>query len=84
MRIRHTDGEYRWFLCRAVPLRDNRGKAVKWYGAATDIQERKRAEELQPSLAYTNRVSSIHGSRWLAELDFPQMAAPVAEASSRS
>jgi signal transduction histidine kinase len=59
MRIRRTDGEYRWFLCRAVPLRDKRGKVVKWYGAATDIQDRKRAEELQADLAHTNRVSTM-------------------------
>ena len=59
MRIRRTDGEYRWFLCRAVPLRDKRGKVVKWYGAATDIQDRKRAEQLQTDLAHTNRVSIL-------------------------
>jgi PAS domain S-box-containing protein len=59
MRIRRTDGEYRWFLCRAVPLRDKRGKVVKWYGAATDIQDRKGAEELQANLAHTNRVSIL-------------------------
>jgi len=59
MRIRRTDGEYRWFLSRAVPLRDKRGKVVKWYGAATDIQDRKRAEELQADLAHTNRVSTL-------------------------
>jgi PAS domain S-box-containing protein len=59
MRIRRTDGEYRWFLGRAVPLRDKRGKVMKWYGAATDIQDRKRAEELQAELAHTNRVSTM-------------------------
>jgi PAS domain S-box-containing protein len=59
MRIRRTDGEYRWFLGRAVPLRDKRGKVVKWYGAATDIQDRKRAEQLQADLAHTNRVSTM-------------------------
>jgi PAS domain S-box-containing protein len=59
MRIRRTDGEYRWFLSRAVPLRDKRGKIVKWYGAATDIQDRKRAEELQANLAHTNRLSIL-------------------------
>ena len=59
MRIRRVDGEYRWFLCRAVPLRDKRGKIVKWYGAATDIQDRRRAEELQAELAHTNRVSTM-------------------------
>jgi PAS domain S-box-containing protein len=59
MRFRRTDGEYRWFLTRAVPLRDKRGKVVKWYGVATDIQDRKRAEELQADLAHTNRVSIL-------------------------
>jgi signal transduction histidine kinase len=59
MRIRRIDGEYRWFLCRAVPMRDKRGKIVKWYGAATDIEDRKRAEQLQADLAHTNRVSML-------------------------
>jgi PAS domain S-box-containing protein len=59
MRIRRTDGEYRWFLSRAVPLLDKRGRVVKWYGAATDIQDRKRAEELQAGLAHMNRVSTM-------------------------
>jgi PAS domain S-box-containing protein len=59
MRIRRTDGVYRWFLCRCVPLRDKRGRVVKWYGAATDIEDRKRAEGLQAELAHTNRVSTM-------------------------
>jgi len=46
-------------LSRAVPLRDKRGKVVKWYGAATDIQDRKRAEQLQADLAHTNRISML-------------------------
>ena len=59
LRFRRTDGEYRWFLSRVVPLRDKGGKVVKWYGTATDIQDRKRAEELQADLAHTNRVSML-------------------------
>jgi PAS domain S-box-containing protein len=59
VRVRRTDGEYRWFLSRGVPLRDKRGKVVRWYGAATDIQDRKRAEQLQADLAHTNRVSML-------------------------
>jgi len=38
-------GEYRWFIYRAVPLRDEQGNIIRWYGTATDIQDRKRAEE---------------------------------------
>ncbi|WP_051979120.1 two-component regulator propeller domain-containing protein [Edaphobacter aggregans] len=56
---RGSDGVYRWFQTRARPLRDSRGKIVKWCAVATDIQDRKRAEELQAELAHTNRVSTL-------------------------
>src|SRR6266436_7677953 len=44
-RLRRFDGEYRWFLFQAEPLRDELGNIVKWYGSSTDIEDRKRAEE---------------------------------------
>jgi PAS domain S-box-containing protein len=44
-RLRRYDGEYRWFLFRADPLRDQSGNIVKWYGSSTEIEDRKRAEE---------------------------------------
>jgi PAS domain S-box-containing protein len=43
-RLRRFDGEYRWFLFQAEPLRDEAGNIVKWYGSSTDIEDRKRAE----------------------------------------
>ena len=43
---RAVDGEYRWFLVRAVPLQGERGNVLQWYGIATDIEDRKRAEAL--------------------------------------
>ena len=43
-RLRRHDGEYRWFLFRTNPLRDETGAIVKWYGVNTDIEDRKRAE----------------------------------------
>jgi PAS domain S-box-containing protein len=45
-RLRRCDGEYRWFLFRAEPLRDDLGEVIRWYGANTDIEDRKRAEAL--------------------------------------
>jgi len=44
-RFRRADGEYRLMLLRKVPLRDEAGSIVKWYGSATDIEDRKRAED---------------------------------------
>ena len=43
-RLRRFDGEYRWFWFQAEPLRDEAGNIVKWYGSATDIEDRKRTE----------------------------------------
>jgi PAS domain S-box-containing protein len=63
---RAADGQYRWFLSRAVPLRDHRGKILKWFGTSTDIEDRKRAEhereklrEMEADLAHVNRVSVL-------------------------
>jgi PAS domain S-box-containing protein len=44
-RARGANGEYRWFLARAEPLRDESGSIVRWYGTSTDIEDRKRATE---------------------------------------
>jgi PAS domain S-box-containing protein len=44
-RIRGKDGEYRWFLIRDNPLRDEQGSVLRWYGTRTDIEDRKQAEE---------------------------------------
>ncbi len=46
VRFRQANGNYRWFLSRAVPLRGERGDVVKWYATLTDIDDRKRAEML--------------------------------------
>jgi PAS domain S-box-containing protein len=43
-RLRRADGQYRWFLIRAVPLRDEKGNLVKWYGTTSDIEDLKRAD----------------------------------------
>ncbi|MBD2740234.1 PAS domain S-box protein [Coleofasciculus sp. FACHB-1120] len=40
-----TEGSYRWHLGRAVPVHDNEGKIVSWFGTNTDIDDHKRQEE---------------------------------------
>jgi PAS domain S-box-containing protein len=45
-RLRRADGVYRWFHVRTQPLRDRDGRVVRWYCFKTDIDDRKRAEEL--------------------------------------
>jgi PAS domain S-box-containing protein len=62
-RLRRFDGEYRWFSFQAVPLRDESGNIVKWYGSSTDIEERKQAEsalhDARTALAHASRVTML-------------------------
>jgi len=44
-RVRRRDGQYRWLLVQYNPLRDEGGNVIRWYATATDIEDRKRAEE---------------------------------------
>ena len=43
-RMRRCDGVYHWFLARAVPVCDNNGRVIRWYGTATDIEDTKHLE----------------------------------------
>jgi PAS domain S-box-containing protein len=70
-RLRRFDGEFRWFLFRTVPLRDETGKVFKWYGTNTDIEDRKRAEEALQESATNLRliVDTIPALVWCAMPD---------------
>jgi PAS domain S-box-containing protein len=43
-RVRRADGQYRWMIHQKIPLRDERGAILKWFGSSIDIEDRKRAE----------------------------------------
>jgi formate hydrogenlyase transcriptional activator len=62
-RVRRADGQYRWFLHRKVPLSDDRGTIIRWYGSSVDIDDRKRAEDaLQRSQFYLNEGQRLSNS----------------------
>ena len=72
-RVRRADGEYRWMLHRKVPLHDEQGRILKWYGSSVDVEDYKRAEEqlrrsaeeLQRSEAYlAERQRLAHLGSW--------------------
>ncbi len=57
-RARQYDGAYRWFITRALPLRDEQGKIIRWFGSRTDIQYQKELEkQLQKSNQHLHRLS---------------------------
>jgi PAS domain S-box-containing protein len=72
LRFRRADGQYRWHLQRGVPLRDELGRIVKWYGVLTDIEDRKRGEDkireqetaLRQMLDFTPQLIAVYGSNF--------------------
>jgi two-component system, NtrC family, sensor kinase len=54
--IRGKDGNYRWFLSRALPICDASGHIVRWFGTNTDITEQKQAEE---ALVKSERLAAM-------------------------
>ncbi len=73
LRLRRHDGAYRWFDNRGVPVRDEKGRIVRWYVLLTDIDERKRAEEAlrrsEMLLAEGQRLSLTGTYSWRVEAD---------------
>lgn len=57
-RFRGRDGLYRWFLGRALPVRDSSGTILRWVGTSTDVQGQKRAEEALKFLSQAGKVLS--------------------------
>ena len=66
-RLRRFDGEYRWFSFQAEPLRDEAGNIIKWYGSATDIEDRKLTEVALSESEQRFRDYAETASDWLWE-----------------
>ena len=60
-RLRRHDGQYRWTLGRALPIRDDTGAIVRWFGTCTDIHEQKEASEEREIIAQelSHRIKNI-------------------------
>lgn len=70
-RLRRFDGQYRWFLFSANPIRDESGSIIRWLGINTDIEDRKRAQE---ALAASERdlrfiINTIPTAAWTTRQD---------------
>ncbi|EAZ92652.1 PAS domain S-box protein [Crocosphaera chwakensis] len=66
--LRSKTGEYRWFLSRAIPIRDEQGKVLRWFGTNTDITELREAENAlrQSEERYRCLTESIPQLVWTA------------------
>lgn len=88
-RLRHRSGEYRWVLGRAMPMRDENGRIIRWMGTCTDIHEQKaqadRTEVLSRELSHRikNIFAVIAGLIGLSARRNPESRKFAAELQSR-
>jgi PAS domain S-box-containing protein len=70
VRIRSAAGEYRWFMLRMTPLRNDVGTIIRWCAAASDVEERRRAEQaLRRSEAYLEEAQRLsHTGSWAYDM----------------
>jgi formate hydrogenlyase transcriptional activator len=89
IRLLRHDGKFRWFLVRRNPLKDEQGRITRWFGTATDIEDRKQAEEklryenaaLREELGKTSMFEEVVGSSQVLEMVLAR-AAKVAPTDS--
>ena len=73
MRIRRADGEYRWHICRQLPLRNTVGQIESWVGTCTDIDDLSRIEnalrETETRLREAQRIAKLGSWNWEPQTD---------------
>ncbi|BBL75972.1 hypothetical protein MishRS11D_30700 [Methylomagnum ishizawai] len=74
-----VDGRYRWFLSRALPIRDGEGRTTLWFGTSTDITEQKEQQERIEHLAFHDVLTQLPNRAFFRE----RLAADLAQAERR-
>ncbi|MCU0552028.1 MAG: PAS domain-containing protein [Leptolyngbya sp. Prado105] len=81
--LRNQDGQYRWFLSRAIPIRDDQGTILRWFGTNTDITDRKNLEETLAAQAEELRQGNRLKDEFLAALSH-ELRTPLASDSRQA
>ena len=83
-RLRQADGGYRWYLGQALPQRDDAGRVVRWFGASTDVDDRKRHAETLERLVQERTAELMTANAALrAEVDERRRAEEGEAAAAR-
>ncbi|HEX2099351.1 MAG TPA: PAS domain S-box protein, partial [Candidatus Synoicihabitans sp.] len=78
--LRGRDGGYRWFLSRAVPIRDEHGRIQLWFGTSTDITDLRAAQDILRERTQTLELLNRVGNALVAELDLEKILQIVTNA----
>ena len=80
--LRGKEGQYRWFLTRAVPVRDASGQVTLWFGTNTDVTEQHATEAALREESRTLEVLNQTGAALAAELDLANIVQKVTDAAT--
>ena len=81
--IRGADGEYRWFLTRANPVRNRAGQLQRWFGTSTDVDQVKRAQEALRDETTILELLNRTGSALASTRDLQPLLQEVTDAATR-
>ena len=81
--IRGADGQYRWFLTRANPVRDRGGQLLRWFGTSTDVDQVKRAQEALRDETRVLELLNNTGAALASTLDLPALLQETVDAATR-
>ena len=81
--IRGADGQYRWFLTRANPVRDQGGQLLRWFGTSTDVDQVKRAQEALRDETRVLELLNNTGAALASTLDLPALLQETVDAATR-
>lgn len=66
--LQGNEDQYRWFLSRAIPIRDREGAVTRWFGTGTDITERREIEEEMKQIAHHDALTGLPNRRLFIEI----------------
>ncbi|WP_300759558.1 ATP-binding protein [Janthinobacterium sp.] len=81
--IRGSDGQYRWFLTRANPVRDRGGQLLRWFGTSTDVDQVKRVQEALRDETRVLELLNNTGATLAGTLDLPALLQETVDAATR-
>ncbi|WP_181259377.1 PAS domain-containing protein [Pseudoduganella armeniaca] len=81
--IRGADGQYRWFLTRANPVRDASGQMLRWFGTSTDVDQVKRAQEALRDETNILEMLNSTGNALARHRDLQPLLHEVTDAATR-
>ena len=81
--LRGADGQFRWFLTRINPVRDAQGRATRWFGTNTNVDEVRRMREALQEEARILELLNSTGATLVSNLDLQTLLQAITDAATK-